>query len=201
MYNSLIKPSFDRVFAFFMLICFSPIIILIYLVNLIVISDDPIFVQNRPGLNGELFKIYKFKTMNDKKDASGNLLADHKRITPFGKFLRKTSLDELLQLFNVLLGQMSFVGPRPLLPEYLTLYSLEEKKRHKVKPGITGWAQVNGRNSISWKEKFNLDKWYVENCSIALDLKIIFLTFKKVLKSEDVNSTDKTTMEPYNGKN
>lgn len=201
MYNILVKPIIDRSLAFIMLLCISPLFILIYLLIFIVTYYNPIFIQVRPGLNGKLFRIYKFKTMNDKKDVSGHLLADHLRLTSLGKFLRKTSLDELPQLMNVLLGDMSFVGPRPLLPEYLNLYTKEEMRRHKVKPGITGWAQVNGRNLISWKEKFALDIWYVENKSFLLDLKIIFLTFRKVFNSEGVNSSAKLTMEPYNGKN
>jgi lipopolysaccharide/colanic/teichoic acid biosynthesis glycosyltransferase len=163
--------------------------------------DNPFFVQQRPGKDGKIFKIIKFKTMNDRRDSSGKLLPDAERLTSIGKIVRKTSLDEVPQLINVLKGDMSLVGPRPLLPEYLKLYTLHQKKRHFVKPGITGWAQVNGRNAISWNKKFDLDVWYVENLSFILDLKIIWMTFLKVIKSEGVNTVNMATTEPFNGNN
>ena len=161
----------------------------------------PVFVQNRPGLNQKIFSIFKFKTMRDTRDTDGKLLPDFERITPLGKTIRKLSLDELPQLWNVVLGEMSFVGPRPLLPEYLPLYSEEQNKRHQVKPGITGWAQVNGRNALSWQEKFKLDVYYRENQSFALDLKILIKTVGKVILPKDINAGEQLTMEPFNGKN
>lgn len=161
----------------------------------------PVFVQNRPGLNQKIFSIFKFKTMRDTRDADGKLLPDFERITPLGKTIRKLSLDELPQLWNVVLGEMSFVGPRPLLPEYLSLYSEEQNKRHQVKPGITGWAQVNGRNALSWQEKFKLDVYYRENQSFFMDLKILIKTVGKVILPKDINAGEQLTMEPFNGKN
>jgi len=161
----------------------------------------PVFVQNRPGLNQKIFSIFKFKTMRDTRDADGKLLPDFERITPLGKTIRKLSLDELPQLWNVVLGEMSFVGPRPLLPEYLPLYSEEQNKRHQVKPGITGWAQVNGRNALSWQEKFKLDVYYRENQSFVMDLKILIKTVGKVILPKDINAGEQLTMEPFNGKN
>ena len=157
----------------------------------------PVFVQNRPGLNQKIFSIFKFKTMRDTRDADGKLLPDFERITPLGKTIRKLSLDELPQLWNVVLGEMSFVGPRPLLPEYLPLYSEEQNKRHQVKPGITGWAQVNGRNALSWQEKFKLDVYYRENQSFFLDLKILIKTVGKVILPKDINAGEQLTMEPF----
>jgi undecaprenyl phosphate N,N'-diacetylbacillosamine 1-phosphate transferase len=157
------------------------------------------FRQKRPGFKEKIFSIYKFRTMTNEVDENGNLLSDEKRLKGFGKFVRSTSLDELPQLFNVLLGDMSFVGPRPLLVEYLDLYTIKQKKRHNVKPGITGWAQVNGRNAISWEEKFELDVWYVENQSFWLDMKILWLTFLKVVKRSDINSDTSITMEKFKG--
>jgi undecaprenyl phosphate N,N'-diacetylbacillosamine 1-phosphate transferase len=159
----------------------------------------PFFFQKRPGKKERIFKIIKFKTMNDKKDVHGNLLPDNQRLTKVGKFLRKTSIDELPQLINVIKGDMSMVGPRPLLPQYLDLYSIEQARRHAVKPGITGWAQVNGRNAISWEEKFQLDVWYVEHQSFVLDLKIIFRTIKKVFISEGINTEGEVTTKPFEG--
>jgi len=161
----------------------------------------PVFVQNRPGLNQKIFSIFKFKTMRDTRDTDGKLLPDFERITPLGKTIRKLSLDELPQLWNVVLGEMSFVGPRPLLPEYLPLYSEEQNKRHQVKPGITGWAQVNGRNALSWQEKFKLDVYYRENQSFVMDLKILIKTVGKVILPKDINAGEQLTMEPFNGKN
>ncbi|MCD8194454.1 MAG: sugar transferase, partial [Tannerellaceae bacterium] len=159
------------------------------------------FLQKRPGKKGRIFKVIKFKTMTDAKDQEGNLLPDDKRITPLGKFIRSTSLDELPQLINVLKGDMSLIGPRPLLVQYLSLYNEQQKRRHEVKPGITGWAQVNGRNDISWQKKFELDVWYVDNISFLLDFKILFLTIKKVIVREGVTSATNVTMEPFTGNN
>lgn len=157
------------------------------------------FTQSRPGKNGKIFKVIKFKTMTDERDANGNLLPDAQRLTKVGKFIRSTSLDELPQLINVLKGDMALIGPRPLLPEYLPLYSKEQARRHEVRPGITGWAQVHGRNAISWQEKFKLDVWYVDHCSLAVDLKIIWLTIMKVVKREGISSSTSATMEPFTG--
>lgn len=159
------------------------------------------FTQKRPGMNGKIFKVLKFKTMTDERDNNGNLLPDDKRLTKIGKFIRSTSIDELPQLINVLKGDMSLIGPRPLLPQYLSLYSEEQARRHEVRPGITGWAQVNGRNAISWTKKFDLDVWYVDHCSFLLDLKIMFLTVKKVFVREGISSNTSVTMEPFIGNN
>ena len=159
------------------------------------------FTQERPGQYGKIFKVIKFKTMTDERDENGDLLPDEKRLTKIGKFIRSTSVDELPQLFNVLKGDMSLIGPRPLLPQYLPLYSKEQARRHEVRPGITGWAQVNGRNAISWTKKFELDVWYVDHCSFLLDLKIIFLTVKKVFVREGISSDTSVTMEPFTGNN
>lgn len=164
-------------------------------------NSGAFFIQRRPGLYGKIFNIYKFKTMNDKRDGAGNLLPDEQRLTPAGKFIRSTSFDELPQLWNVLRGQMSIVGPRPLLPQYLPLYSAEQARRHNVLPGITGWAQVNGRNAISWTEKFKLDCYYVDHISLALDIKIIFLTIKKVFIREGISQEGRATMDFFNGHN
>ena len=157
------------------------------------------FTQLRPGRNGKIFKVIKFKTMTDERDADGNLLPDAQRLTKVGKFIRSTSLDELPQLINVFKGDMALIGPRPLLPEYLPLYSKEQARRHEVRPGITGWAQVHGRNAISWKEKFKLDVWYVDHCSFSVDLKIIWLTIKKVIVRDGISSSTSETMEPFTG--
>lgn len=160
-----------------------------------------VFTQTRPGKNGRLFKVMKFKTMTDERDENGNLLPDAQRLTKTGKFIRSTSLDELPQLFNVLKGDMALIGPRPLLPQYLPLYSKEQARRHDVRPGITGWAQVHGRNAISWKKKFELDVWYVDHCSFWLDLKIILLTVKKVVVREGITKEGQATTEFFNGNN
>ena len=159
------------------------------------------FLQERPGKNGKIFKVIKFKTMTDERDASGDLLPDEQRLTKVGKFVRSTSIDELPQLFNVLKGDMALIGPRPLLPQYLPLYSKEQARRHEVRPGITGWAQCHGRDAISWTKKFELDVWYVDHCSFLLDLKIIFLTIKKVLVREGISSETSATMEAFTGNN
>ncbi|EAL3851010.1 undecaprenyl phosphate N,N'-diacetylbacillosamine 1-phosphate transferase [Campylobacter coli] len=200
MYEKVFKRIFDFVLALFLLVLFSPVILITALL-LKITQGGVIFTQNRPGLNEKIFKIYKFKTMSDERDEKGELLSDELRLKAFGKIVRSLSLDELLQLFNVLKGDMSFVGPRPLLVEYLPLYNEEQKLRHKVRPGITGWAQVNGRNAISWQKKFELDVYYVKNISFLLDLKIMFLTALKVLKRSGVSKEGHVTTEKFNGKN
>lgn len=201
MFYPILKHFFDKVFALVALFVLSPLLLLIGTILFFELKAWPVFVQNRPGLNQKIFSIFKFKTMRDTRDADGKLLPDFERITPLGKTIRKLSLDELPQLWNVVLGEMSFVGPRPLLPEYLPLYSEEQNKRHQVKPGITGWAQVNGRNALSWQEKFKLDVYYRENQSFFLDLKILIKTVGKVILPKDINAGEQLTMEPFNGKN
>jgi len=201
MYKSFFKRFIDFVFASFGLIISSPILVITTLGLYFANQGKPFFFQLRPGLNGVIFKIVKFKTMNDKKDAQGNLLSDEQRLTKIGKFVRKISLDELPQLWNVIKGDMSLVGPRPLLPEYLPLYDAIQARRHELKPGITGWGQVNGRNAISWQQKFEYDVWYVDNISFLLDLKIIIMTIKKVFISEGINSEGQATMTFFNGNN
>ncbi|KPH50830.1 UDP-galactose phosphate transferase [Helicobacter pullorum] len=199
MYKNLIKPILDFILAFLLIIIFSPIILIVALLIKLKLGSPILFTQERPGLNGKIFRIYKFRTMSDERDSKGDLLSDELRLKGFGKLIRKSSLDELPQLFNVLKGEMSFVGPRPLLVEYLELYNQEQAKRHNVKPGITGWAQVNGRNAISWEEKFKLDVYYVEHISFMLDCKILYMTFFKVLKRKDINSNTNITMEKFTG--
>jgi lipopolysaccharide/colanic/teichoic acid biosynthesis glycosyltransferase len=199
-YNK-IKYFLDSVLAIVFVIIFFPVLVVVYVLLLIHFKSNPIFVQKRPGYKGTIFNVYKFKTMKDVSNYNIEYISDYQRVTDLGNILRKLSLDELPQLFNVLKGDMSFVGPRPLLVDYLKLYTDEEMKRHNVRPGITGWAQVNGRNSISWKEKFNLDLWYIKNMSFLLDLKILFLTVLKVFKREGVNSIENKIMPHYNGKN
>ena len=201
MFYPILKHFFDKVFALIAFIVLSPLILLIGIVLFIDLKAWPVFVQKRPGYHQKIFSIYKFKTMRDTKDEKGALLPDFERVTRLGKIIRQLSLDELPQLINVLIGQMSFVGPRPLLPEYLPLYSVEQNKRHQVKPGITGWAQVNGRNALSWQEKFNLDIYYRENQSFVLDLKILIKTVGKIILPKDVNAGEQLTMERFNGKN
>lgn len=194
MYKAFVKRIVDLFFSIAGIILLLPVFLLITIILLLANNGKAFFFQKRPGLNGELFKIIKFKTMTDKKDSNGNLLPDEKRLTAIGSFVRKTSLDELPQLFNVLVGDMSLIGPRPLMPQYLPLYSITQGRRHEVKPGITGWAQVNGRNAISWKQKFEYDVWYVDNISMALDMKIIFYTFRKVFSTNDVSADGHATM-------
>lgn len=201
MYKKFIKRILDFFISFTCLIIVAPIFIAITILLFIANHGKPFFVQVRPGKDEKEFKIIKFKTMNDKKDIHGNLLSDADRLTKVGMFVRKTSLDELPQLLNVIKGDMSLIGPRPLLPEYLCIYNDFQKQRHSVRPGITGWAQINGRNAISWKQKFEYDVWYVENISFSLDLKVIFKTFQKVIKSEGVNSEGVVTTEKFNGNN
>ncbi|OEW09187.1 UDP-galactose phosphate transferase [Campylobacter sp. BCW_6878] len=200
MYEKVFKRIFDFILALVLLVLFSPVILITALL-LKITQGSVIFTQNRPGLDEKIFKIYKFKTMSDERDEKGELLSDELRLKAFGKIVRSLSLDELLQLFNVLKGDMSFVGPRPLLVEYLPLYNEEQKLRHKVRPGITGWAQVNGRNAISWQKKFELDVYYVKNISFLLDLKIMFLTALKVLKRSGVSKEGYVTTGKFNGKN
>jgi len=200
-YKHIIKPVFDFCFAVALLSSLTPILLISLFILLFQNNGAPFFSQTRPGKNGKLFTIYKLKTMRDTRSNSGGLLPDNQRTTPIGSVIRKLSLDELPQLWNILKGDMSFVGPRPLLPEYLPLYSKEQEKRHKVKPGITGWAQVNGRNTISWKQKFDYDLWYIQHQSFILDIKILVMTLSKVFKTRDVNATGLITMEPFNGNN
>jgi lipopolysaccharide/colanic/teichoic acid biosynthesis glycosyltransferase len=200
-YRRYFKRFFDFVLSLagfiILLPVFLPVMILLFFFN----SGKPFFLQERPGKNERLFRIIKFKTMNDKRDMQGNLLPDAERLTPVGSFVRKTSLDEIPQLLNVIKGDMSLVGPRPLLTAYLPLYSTEQKRRHAVRPGITGWAQVNGRNAISWQQKFEYDVWYVDHCSFLLEIKILFLTVLKVFRSEGISSETSVTMEPFTGNN
>ncbi|WP_242237832.1 sugar transferase [Bacillus cereus group sp. BfR-BA-01316] len=193
------KRLFDIFISLLLLICFFFVILLVAIIVKIQIGSPILFRQQRPGLHGKPFYLYKFRTMTNERDSNGKLLPDHARLTKVGKFLRKYSLDELPQLINVLKGQLSLVGPRPLLIEYMPLYSQEQAKRHNVRPGITGWAQINGRNSISWDEKFKLDVWYVENQSFLLDLKILYRTFSKVLKSEGITNNKHVTMPVFKG--
>jgi lipopolysaccharide/colanic/teichoic acid biosynthesis glycosyltransferase len=199
MYKFFFKRFFDVAIALIALVIFSPVFFLVFLLLLISNQGNPFFFQKRPGLKGTIFKVIKFKTMNEKRDAHGNLLPDDKRLTKLGIFLRKTSFDEGPQVLNILKGDMSIIGPRPLLPEYLPLYNKTQKKRHDVKPGITGWAQINGRNAISWNKKFEYDVWYVENRSFLLDVKIFFKTFLKVVKSEGVNKEGEVTTTKFKG--
>jgi len=193
------KRFVDILLSMFVLIIFSPILVIIGFCIFLIIGIPILFVQERPGYKNKVFNFIKFRTMTNCEDGNGNLLPDKDRLTSFGKLLRKTSLDELPSLWNVLKGDMSLVGPRPLLMEYLPLYSIEQMRRHEVKPGITGWAQINGRNSISWEEKFKLDVWYVENQSIWLDFKIILLTIWKVLKREGISHGSEATMPKFKG--
>ena len=199
MYTRFFKGFFDITIAALVLLALSPIFVIIWVSLSIANNGSAFFYQQRPGKYERIFKIIKFKSMNDKKDKEGNLLPDFKRMTVIGKFIRSTSLDELPQLLNVLKGDMSLIGPRPLLVSYLPLYSEEQKKRHLVKPGITGWAQVNGRNTISWDKKFEYDVWYVNHISFALDMKIYFMTLQKVIKRADISASDNTTMEKFVG--
>lgn len=201
MYKYYIKRLLDFTVALFGLLLLSPIFIIVTIGLYLANNGKPFFFQARPGLNEKIFSIIKFKTMNDKKDSNGNLLPDSERLTPIGAFVRKTSLDELPQLINVLKGDMSLIGPRPLLPQYLSLYNDDQKRRHNVRPGITGWAQVNGRNAISWTKKFELDVWYVDHVSFFTDMKVFFTTFKKVFKSEGISQNGQATMEAFNGNN
>ncbi len=199
MYKSFFKRILDFTAALVGILLLSPVFLIVMIGLFFANNGKPFFFQTRPGKNEKLFKIIKFKTMNDKKAADGQLLPDGERLTAMGSFVRKTSLDEIPQLLNVLKGDMSLIGPRPLLPQYLPLYNTFQKRRHEIKPGITGWAQVNGRNAISWDQKFAYDVWYVENCSFFLDLKILFLTVKKVVVREGISQEGEATMEAFKG--
>jgi len=199
MYKPLFKRLIDFFAALFGLLVLSPVFLLVTVALFIANQGKPFFFQSRPGRGERIFRIVKFKTMNDRRDADGELLPDAERLTAIGSFVRKTSLDEIPQLINVLKGDMSLIGPRPLLVQYLPLYNDEQKRRHDVRPGITGWAQVNGRNAISWQQKFAYDVWYVDNMSFGLDLKILFLTVKKVFIREGISADGQATMEVFRG--
>ncbi len=201
MYKLFFKRVLDFCIALVGILCLFPVFFVVMVILLFTNNGKPFFFQPRPGKNERIFKIIKFKSMNDKKDANGELLPFEQRITSTGKFIRKYSLDEIPQLFNVLKGDMSLIGPRPLLVKYLPLYNEEQRKRHLVKPGITGWAQINGRNTISWAQKFKLDVWYTENIGFLTDVKIILLTIKKVFFKEDINSGENINMPTFNGNN
>lgn len=199
MYRKFGKTLIDISLAIIIIMIIFPFLLLITLMLFTANHGKPFFIQSRPGKHGKLFHIIKFKTMRDKKDENGILLSDSERLIPLGKLIRRTSFDETLQLINVIKGEMSLVGPRPLLPEYLPLYSPHQARRHEVLPGITGWAQTHGRNELSWEEKFEMDVWYVDNLSFILDMKIIFLTAIKVFKREGINSANAATMERFTG--
>lgn len=202
MYRKYSKPVIDFCVSFILVICLSPVLVtMIILLHFSNQGEGVFFTQTRTGKNAKLFKIKKFRTMTNKRDFQGRLLPDDARVTPVGKFVRNSSLDEIPQLFNVLNGDMSLIGPRPLLEKYIPLYSKTQFRRHEIKPGITGWAQVNGRNNISWKKKFELDVWYVDNQSFLLDLKILGMTVIKVLKRKDITTEDPKQFQPFNGKN
>lgn len=202
MYKHCFKRVLDFVIVFCALLVIWPILLIITIwLHFANKGAGAFFLQERPGKNGKIFKVIKFKTMTDERDSNGNLLPDAKRLTKVGKFVRSTSIDELPQLVNVLKGDMALIGPRPLLVQYLPLYSKEQARRHEVRPGMTGWAQCNGRNAISWRKKFELDVWYVDNCSLVLDIKIIFITLKKVFVREGISSDTSATMEAFTGNN
>ena len=200
MYEYFFKRIIDFALSLIGLIIISPIFLLLWiLLSIANRGAVAFFFQERPGKNEKIFKVIKFKTMNDRRDASGNLLPDAQRLTKIGKFVRSTSLDEIPQLLNVIKGDMSLIGPRPLLVQYLPLYNETQRRRHEVRPGITGWAQINGRNAISWQQKFDYDVWYVDNVSLSLDLEILLKTIRKVIKREGVSSDTSVTMEPFKG--
>ena len=201
MYKNFIKPVIDFVLALVGFLFLSPVFVLVAIGLFFANDGKPFFFQLRPGKDGKIFKIIKFKTMTDKKDENGNLLPDADRLTKIGSFVRKTSLDEIPQLLNVIKGDMALVGPRPLLPQYLELYNDFQRRRNEVKPGITGWAQVNGRNSISWEKKFEYDVWYVDHVSFLLDIKILIMTVLKVVKSEGINEQGQATSNEFKGNN
>ena len=202
MYKHFFKRFFDFWISLIALICISPILLIITIwLHIANKGAGAFFFQDRPGKNAKIFKVIKFKTMTDERDAEGNLLSDEARLTKVGKFVRSTSIDELPQLINVLKGDMALIGPRPLLVQYLPLYSKEQARRHEVRPGISGWAQCHGRNAISWTEKFKLDVWYVDHCSLWTDVKVIWITIMKVLKRADINEAGQATMEAFNGRN
>jgi undecaprenyl phosphate N,N'-diacetylbacillosamine 1-phosphate transferase len=199
MYKIFFKRFFDLIVGVVALILFGPFFIIVMIILVYNYKATPFFIQNRPGKNGIIFKLIKLKTMNEKKDSEGNLLSDSQRLTKVGRVIRKTSLDELPQILNIIKGEMSLIGPRPLLPEYLSLYNERQMKRHLVKPGVSGWAQVNGRNSISWQQKFEFDIWYVDNLSFLIDVKIFFMTFAKVFKSEGISQEGEITTTKFEG--
>ena len=201
MYKRFFKSLIDFIGAFLLLLLFSPVMVIASILIYLKLGSPVFFKQKRPGKDEKIFTIYKFRTMSDTKDSYGNFLEDEMRLNKFGKTLRSLSIDELPQLFNILKGDMSFIGPRPLLIEYLNLYNKQQKKRHNVKPGLTGWAQVNGRNNISWKKKFEYDLYYTENLSFWLDIKIVLLSIKKILKREGISSYRHATAEKFNGNN
>ncbi|SIT93808.1 sugar transferase [Pontibacter indicus] len=201
LYSRFFKRLIDFVLSLGAFIVLLPVFLIVTLLLAIANDGKPFFLQPRPGKHGRIFRVIKYKTMNDKRDAQGNLLPDADRLTPIGSFVRKTSLDEIPQLLNVIKGEMSLIGPRPLLVEYLPLYNEVQRRRHELRPGITGWAQVNGRNAISWEEKFRYDVWYVDNVSFWLDVKIIFKTIEKVFKSEGISAEGVATMERFRGSN
>ncbi len=198
-YERFFKRPLDLIVGLIALVCLAPVFVIVSILVMIKLGRPVIFTQMRPGLNEKVFKIYKFRTMTDKKDTQGNLLPDSERLTKFGKFLRATSIDELPELFNIVRGHMSFVGPRPLLVEYLPLYNERQKLRHTVRPGLTGWAQINGRNAIAWDEKFELDVKYIEKITVKNDAEIFFKTILKAFKREGVSSNNHATMEPFQG--
>lgn len=201
-YKSCLKRIIDFILVLCVLLIIWPIMLIITVwLHFANKGAGVFFYQDRPGKNGKIFKVIKFKTMTDERDANGKLLPDADRLTKVGKFVRSTSIDELPQLLNVLKGDMALIGPRPLLPRYLALYTREQARRHEVRPGITGWAQVNGRNAISWTKKFEYDVWYVDHCSFMLDLKIVFMTIKKILIREGISQDGQATMEAFNGNN
>lgn len=202
MYINWLKCILDFIISFSFLVVIGPMLFIVTVwLHFANKGAGAFFFQERPGKNGKIFRVVKFKTMTDERDSEGNLLSDEKRLTKVGKFVRTTSIDELPQLINVLKGDMALIGPRPLLPQYLSLYNKEQARRHEVRPGITGWAQVNGRNAISWSKKFELDVWYVDHCSFLLDLRIVFLTIKKVFVREGISSGTSVTMEAFTGNN
>lgn len=202
MYRRFFKRVIDFLIVFFVLLLIWPILLIITMwLKVANKGAGAFFTQDRPGKNGKIFKVIKYKTMTDERDTDGNLLPDADRLTKVGRFVRSTSIDELPQLINVLKGDMALIGPRPLLPQYLPLYSPEQARRHEVRPGITGWAQINGRNAISWTKKFEYDVWYVDHCSFWLDLKIVFLTIRKVFIREGISQEGQATMEFFNGHN
>ena len=202
MYKNYFKRLFDFIISLVALICISPILLVVTIwLHFANKGAGAFFFQERPGKNAKIFKVIKFKTMTDERDAEGNLLPDAQRLTKVGRFVRSTSIDELPQLVNVLKGDMALIGPRPLLVQYLPLYSKEQARRHEVRPGISGWAQCHGRNAISWTEKFKLDVWYVDHCTLRTDIKVIWITIMKVLKRADINEAGQATMEAFNGSN
>lgn len=202
MYKHFFKRFFDFWISLIVLICISPILLVVTIwLHFANKGAGAFFFQERPGKDGKIFKVIKYKTMTDERDAAGNLLPDEQRLTKVGKFVRSTSIDELPQLVNVLKGDMSLIGPRPLLVQYLPLYSLEQARRHEVRPGISGWAQCHGRNAISWSEKFKLDVWYVDHCTLLTDIRVIWITIIKVIKRADINNETTATMYPFDGTN